>query len=139
MPGRLLADVDALLMDILMPATGLGVGHHGELLPADYMNRLPFVHSYRWGGAAVDARFLDQATIDVHCRALGRTAALDLGETCRTALYEAWESQSNFEHGSISRWEEQAAPTEVRAPTQPDGLTVVQATYRLWVCPPVQF
>jgi hypothetical protein len=137
MPGRLLADVDALLLDVLLPATGLAEGNVAEKLPADYVKRLPFVHAYRWGGAAVHPRFLDQATVDVHVYAAGKTAGLDLAETCRTGLYEAWEQQKVYPHGSISGFEEQAAPVDMPKPGIPDNITRVQATYRLWVSPPV--
>jgi hypothetical protein len=137
MPGRLLADTDALLLDILIPACSLGEHHVQERMAADYMNWLPYVRAYRWAGAAIDPRFLDSAVIDVHVYAVGRTAALDLAETCRTALYEAWQNQTIYPHGSIASYSEQAAPTELPSAIRPDGLTTVQATYRLGVCPPL--
>jgi hypothetical protein len=136
-PGRLLADVDALLLDILIPAVALGEGHVAELLPANYMRNLPFVHAYRWGGSFVHPQFLDQAVVDVHVYADDKTQALDLAETCRTAFFYAVEQQTVYPHGSLTQFGEQSAPVALRLPNQPDGLTRVPATYRLWVCPPV--
>jgi hypothetical protein len=137
-PRRLLADVDALLLDILIPALDLGEDHIGEQLAADYLNLLPFALAYRWGGQAVHPEFLDTAVCDVHFYAADKTQALDLSETARTALYEAWQQQTAYDHGSIASYSEQAAPTVLRQAVQPDGITVVQATYRLGVCPPAQ-
>jgi hypothetical protein len=133
---RLLADVDALLLDVLLPATALGLGNVVEELDPDYLEHLPVVHAYRWGGAAEHPRFLDVAVCDVHAIAQGKTAALELAETCRVALYEAWERQLIYPHGSIAGYEEISAPTELRTARQADNVTRVQATYRLRVCPP---
>jgi hypothetical protein len=137
-PGRLLADVDALLVDLLIPALDLGDGHVGDELPADYLNQLPFALAYRWGGQAVHPEFLDIAVCDVHLYAATKTEALDLSESARSAIYAAWKQQTVFDHGSIASYGEQAAPAVLRQATQPDRLTVVQATYRLGVCPPAQ-
>ncbi len=137
-PVRWLADVDALLLDVLIPALNLPPGNVGEQFPADVLIRVgtgPVVQAHRVGGAPVHRRFLDEAVCDLQVMAVDKTSALNYAEACGVALYTAWERQAIYPHGSIASFEEQAAPVQV--PDDADAVTRLQATYRLGICPPL--
>ena len=137
MPARLLAAVDALLMDILRDALPEDVTVV-EVLPADWAGDYPVVVACRLpGGAAVHPEFLDRALCQVDVYHDDRTGALELAGSCRTALYEAWKHQTVFPHGSVSQYSETAAPAALAIPNQPAGETFVTATYGLHISPPL--
>jgi len=130
-----LADADSLGMDILRAALGDDATVVEEL-PPDWVAEYPTVVGYRIpGGRAVHPEFLDRALYQVDVYHNDRGAALDLARRCRTALYEAWRSQTQFPHGSISDFDETSAPAVVWTPNQPAGERFVPATYQLHVCP----
>lgn len=137
MPGRILADVDALLMEILRAALPPEVTVV-EYLPADWAAEYPTVVACRLpAGGAVHPEFLDRALCQVDVYDDDRTAALNLAESCRTALYEAWKHQTPFPSGSVSDYGETAAPAALATANQPVGETFVPATYQLLISPPL--
>ncbi len=135
MPGPIMADVDQLLRDILTTALPEEVTVV-EYLPADWTDLYPIVVARKLpGGAAVAMGLLERALCQVDVYDDDKTDALNLAQSCRTALYEAWRTQMPYRHGSISDYSETAAPAVLPKPNQPAGETFVPATYQLHVCP----
>ena len=132
--ARLLPDCDALLMEILRAA--LPAATVVEVMPPDWTKRYPLVRAYRFGGASEHPLFLDRALVQVDVYDDDRTAALNLAEDARTALYQSWAAHRVYPHGSVAHFGESQAPVELRTANQPDGETRVNATYELHICPP---
>jgi hypothetical protein len=134
-PSRLLPYADALVTGIVRAALpGVEVG---TLVPADlYPAPRPFVLAHRVGGAAIDPRFLDSATVDVQAFAPTRRGAADLAEVVRVALFDAWRVQLVTPDGHLASFREIAGPAELRTANQPDSLYRFQATYAVSIRPP---
>lgn len=131
---RLLPDAERLALALLRPQFG-GV-QFGTLLPDDVASRLPFVMIRRVGGAPVDGRFLDRASMSVDVWHTSRSGAADLAEDIRVALLAAWEQQTVTDHGHVAYVTADAAPVELRTPDQPDTHHRFQATYSIATRPP---
>ena len=130
-PLRYLPDCD----DVILAILGAGGIACGANIPADLLDRLPYVSAKRFGGSAVDPQFLDRATYSVDAWAAGRRAAADLAETCRVLLFTAWRSQRLYAGASVAHFAEVTAPAELRTDGQASGLDRYQASYTLHVRP----
>lgn len=135
-PLRLLADLDDVVHAILI-AGGVTVGAN---IPADLSARIApagahYVAARRFGGAAVDPRFLDRGAVSVDVWATTRRAAADVAETCRVLLFTAWRTQTVHAGASISSYGESTAPAELRTDGQPADQWRYSASYSLHVRP----
>ncbi|MCO1575364.1 hypothetical protein M8C13_06265 [Crossiella sp. SN42] len=106
------------------------------LIPAPEVRRLPLVWVHRTGGAATHPLWLDQAAVSVECWAQQRTAAAELAQSARTALWAAYRTQAERPQGHIASYAEVSGPSEVRTRDQPDQLHRYLATYTLGIRPP---
>jgi hypothetical protein len=130
-PARLLADVDDVVRAVLADS-GVPVGAN---VPADLLDRLPYISAKRIGGASVHPQFLDRGLIAVDCWSGSRRTAAEIAETCRTLLYRAWRSQTKFAGASIARFDESSAPAELRTAGQAESLYRFNAAYSLHIRP----
>lgn len=129
-----LPDADALVLACLRGA--LADQEFGTQIPADLLDSLPYVTVSRFGGASIDPRFLDSATIDLQTWAGDRGAAFDLATACRNALRDAWLNATVYtDLGHIAHFREITGPSELRTADQADGLWRTQATYSLALRP----
>lgn len=107
----------------------------GTQIPDDLLSRLPFALVRRFGGAAVDLRFLDRATVDVQAWADTRRGAWDVVDAVRTVFIDAAHNQTTFPLGHIARCVEVIGPSELRSVDQADGVWRFQASYSLFLRP----
>lgn len=129
-----LPDADALVLACFRAA--ISDQEFGTQIPADLLDSLPYATAVRFGGAAVDPRFLDSATFDVQTWGGSRKAAFDLARSMRAALVDAWLNATVYAGlGHIAHFREITAPNELRTSDQADGLWRTQATYSLALRP----
>ena len=128
-----LPDADALALSIIR--TAFPAAKVGTQIPADLLASLPFGLCARFGGAAVDPRFLDRATFDVQTFGGSRKVASDFAYDIREAFRLAAANQTVYPLGHVARYREVTAPTELRTADQADGLWRFQATYSLFLRP----
>ena len=134
MTAPTLPDADALVLTALR--AGVSGQEFGTQIPADLLNSLPFVSVRRIGGASVDPRFLDRATIDLQTWGSTRKEAFDVAIACRDALRDAWLAGTAYTNlGHISHFREIAAPSELRTSDQAANVWRTQATYSLFLRP----
>lgn len=134
MPVPTLPDADALVLAALRAA--VPNQEFGTQIPKNVLNSLPYATAVRFGGASVDPRFLDAATIDVQTWAGSRKAAFDLATLCRNALRDAWLNGTVYANlGHVSHFREVTGPNELRTQDQPDQVWRTQATYSLTLRP----
>jgi hypothetical protein len=134
MPLPTLPDSDKLVLAVLRAA--MPAQEFGTQIPADLLDSLPYATAARFGGAAVDPRFLDSATVDVQTWAGDRKEAFDLAAACRNAFRDAWLNGTVYAGiGHISSFREIVGPAELRTADQADGLWRTQATYSLGMRP----
>jgi hypothetical protein len=134
MPLPTLPDADALVLAALR--AGVPDQAFATQIPANLLASLPYVTVARFGGATVDPRFLDLATIDLQTWAGTRKAAFDLALECRTVLRDAWLNATVYaDLGHIAHFREITAPNELRTDDQADQLWRTQATYSLALRP----
>lgn len=117
-PQRLLPDTELVIRDVLL-GTGVSVGAN---IPADLLNRLPYISARRFGGAAVHQKFLDRATFTIDYWSANRPTASAMAETGRVLFQNAWQNQTVHAGATIARFTEVTAPSELRTPGQADGL-----------------
>lgn len=128
-----LPDADAILVAAVRAAVpGVNLGTQ---IPDDLLDRLPFVVARRFGGAAVDPRFLDRATVDVQTWAGSRKGAYDLAAEIRTGLRDSALNQITYPAGYIVRFRESSAPAEIRDAEQAGNVWRFVATYSLFMRP----
>lgn len=128
-----LPDADALALSVIRaayPAIKLGTQ-----IPDDILSVLPYATCVRFGGSAVDPRFLDRATYNVQTWGGTRKAASDLAYDIREVFRLAAANQTVYPLGHIARYREVTAPTELRTADQADNLWRFQATYSLFLRP----
>ena len=128
-----LPDADGLILSVIEaaePTLSLGTQ-----IPDDLLDDLPFAMVRRFGGAAVDLRFLDRATVDVQTWAASRKSAYDTIDAVRTAFIDAAYNQTTFPLGHIARCVEVAAPSELRTVDQAGDVWRFQASYSLFLRP----
>jgi hypothetical protein len=130
-PARMLPDVDDVVRAILAGA-GVAVGAN---VPADVLDRLPYISAKRIGGASVDPVQLDRALVQVDCWSGARRKGAEMAETCRTLLYRAWRSQTPYAAATVALFAESSAPFELRSAGQAEGLYRITATYSLHIRP----
>ena len=128
-----LPDADALVLSVIAAAEP--TLNLGTQIPADLLDKLPFAVVRRFGGAAVDLRFLDRATFDVQAWAGSRKAAYDTVDAIRTAFIDVVYNQTKFPLGHIARCVEIAAPSELRTVDQAGDVWRFQASYSLFLRP----
>jgi hypothetical protein len=126
---RFLVSTDDVVRDILS-AAGVTVGAN---LPADLLDRLPYVSAHRFGGEMVDPEHLDRAAVAVDTWADSRRLADDLAETCRVLLYTAWRDQTVHAGATVAHYGESSAPSELRTEGQANGLWRFNAGYSLHI------
>lgn len=108
----------------------------GTQIPTDLATKLPFAVASRFGGATVDPRFLDRASVDVQTWANTREGAFAAAYSCRNALRDAWLNGTVFAGlGHIAFFSETSAPSELRTQDQSDALWRTQATYSVHLRP----
>ncbi|MFB7643885.1 hypothetical protein ACFC0S_03185 [Streptomyces sp. NPDC056084] len=117
--------------------TGLDGASVRVLWPDDWAHVLPLVVARRVGGAALDARGIDSALVDVQCAAGTRLEASRLARTARAALANACADQFRGADGYLSHFEDVAGPAELRTgdPDAGPDLFRFQATYRVTARP----
>jgi hypothetical protein len=130
-PARMLPDVDDVVRGILA-ASGVTVGAN---VPADLLDRLPYISAKRIGGASVDPVNLDRALVQVDCWSGARRTAVEMAETCRALLWRAWRTQTVYAVATVAHFAESTAPFELRTAGQADGLYRMTATYSLHIRP----
>jgi hypothetical protein len=136
MPLPTLPDADMLALTCLRAASSKPAKAFGTQIPANLLSVLPFAKVARFGGSAVDPRFLDRATFDVQTWGATRKAAFDFAFEIRTAFRDAWLESTVFAGlGHISFFDEVSAPSELRTSDQADGVWRTQATYSLALRP----
>lgn len=128
-----LPDADALILEVLRDA--IDDQEFGTQIPADLLDSLPYVTAHRSGGASVDPRFLDRATVDVQTWADTRKEAFDVASACRDALRDAWLDGTVYDLGHVAAFREITAPNELRTSDQSDQVWRTQATYSLFLRP----
>lgn len=131
-----LPDTDKLVLACLRGASATDADHSGTQIPANLLDVLPFVVASRFGGATVDPRFLDRASVDVETWAATRDAAFTAAFACRNALRDAWLNGTVFAgQGHIVHFSETSAPSELRTPDQAESVWRTTATYSLHMRP----
>lgn len=80
-----LPDIDREMVALLQPLAG-GSAHIGTATPADLQAKMPFVQTYRFGGA--DTIFEDLPVVAVHVYAETRAVAYPLGAAIRNFLLD---------------------------------------------------
>lgn len=126
-----LPDADALTLAVLGDA--LPAASFGTQIPHNLLGRLPFNVVRRFGGAAVDPRFLDRATISVDSWAGTRKGAFDEAAAIRTALRDGVNNATP--EGHIVAFREVSAPAELRTADQADNVWRFTAIYSLFLRP----
>lgn len=135
-PARLLPDAALLVLEVLRAAHIDAV----DEMPRAGAMRYPLTYARRIPGSGpIHPQFLDSATVSVLTFARTRSAALNLAASASVALYDAWRNQTIYPAGSIASFEDMSGQTPLPgAPdSTPDPEVVVQATYRLGMCPPL--
>jgi hypothetical protein len=137
-----LPDADQLLLTIARAGTLDGDGEPtvdlGTQIPANLLKKIetrPFGMVKRIGGAAVDARYLDNATVDVQTWANDRGDAYAAIAAIRSAFLDSALDQTTTEHGHISRFVEVSGPSELRTADQADRVWRFQMTLSLYLRP----
>lgn len=134
MPVPTLPDSDKLALAVLTAA--MPSQEFGTQIPKDLLDSLPYATVARFGGASVDPRFLDSATVDMQTWGATRKDAFDLAHACRNAFRDAWLNGTVYDGiGHISHFREITGPSELRTADQADGLWRTQATYSLGMRP----
>ena len=128
-----LPDADALVLSVIRAA--IPTIKLGTQIPDNLLTNLPYATARRFGGAAVDPRFLDRASVDVQTWGASRKAASDLAYDIREAFRAAAANQTVYTLGHIARYRENAAPTELRTTDQADNVWRFQASYSLFLRP----
>lgn len=129
-PPRLLPDADGIVLAVLRAMLPPTV-QIGNLIPADLVDRLPYVVILRVGGTALDPRFADRALVNVQCWASSRQDSERLAQAVRDCLYLASRGGVTTDQGHISAFTEQAAPSHLDTGTEPSGVFRYQASYLL--------
>lgn len=134
MTAPTLPDADALVLEVLRDA--INDQEFGTQIPANLLNSLPYATVRRVGGASIDPRFLDRATIDIQTWDNTRKGAVDVAIACRDALRDAWLDGTVYTgFGHVSHFREIAAPSELRTADQAANVWRTQATYSLFLRP----
>lgn len=126
---RLLPDEELLVGDVLDDVPW------SVRTPSDLATHMPCRAIYKIGGTAAHPQFLDKPTVHVVSYAGSYDAAKALAETARVKLWNAWRSQTRFDHGVIHRVVESLSPFEPRTGTEPDGVFRFDATYQVFTRP----
>ncbi|QPB09770.1 hypothetical protein CPT_Shady_009 [Streptomyces phage Shady] len=127
-----LPDVEALTLKALSGRlTGARVAVD---YPADWDTASPLVVAHRVGGAALDARFLDRALMDVQVWAPDRREASRIAREVRAILFDACRSAVSDAEGYLSDFREVTGPWSP-GPGDHANLSRFIATYQLTARP----
>ena len=133
MPLAALPDADALVLAVIRAGiSGIAIGTQ---MPANLVDHLPYAVAARFGGAAVDPRFLDRATVTVDTWDNTRAGSSALARQIRTVLRDAALNQTTFTEGHIVSFREVSGPFELRTADQADTLWRFNARYSLFLRP----
>lgn len=129
---RLLPDPDLLVLEVVRGAVGPDV-QVGTDIPADLLDRLPFVTILLASGDEIHPEFALRATYDVQVWAEDRQTASDLAETVRAGLYFASKHQTVYTGGHVAYYRALALPAEIDSGY--DNVRRFQASYSLALRP----
>lgn len=131
---RLLPNVDKLVVGILraaMPAATV------ETEWSNGFTRTPYVLVDVTGGDELHPEFLGRPLVDIETYAVGsNSAAADLAENARVALYLAWRDQTVWPGGHLNSFRTVTYPHAQRLVGQPPNIFRYVATYLIGVRPP---
>ena len=129
MSERYLPDVELLVAAVLNDVAS------STTPPANLATKLPRRVIYKIAGTATHPKFLDAPHVQVTSYAASRQAAIDLAETARAMLFDAWRSQKRVvSKGGIHKVIEITSPFENRQGSV-DGAFRVDATYQVFTRP----
>lgn len=94
------------------------------------------VYARKAAGSSLHPTFSESAAITVDCYATDEDKAYDLASLVSQIIYDAWWSQTEYDHGYISRHEVTTTPFDFPDPLMPADVVRYLAEYALVLRPP---